>query len=145
MFEEWLNKKYRKKRRPLSVVLIPIPRNRLLASLVEGRGDIVWANLTITPERQKRVDFSIPAYPGVNELVITGPAAPGIKSLDDLVTKGVHIRPSSSYFEHLSALNKKRKKICVLGVSLPKLKTPSLFRFQRFCNFLGKLPHFLWV
>jgi membrane-bound lytic murein transglycosylase MltF len=52
----------------------------------------------------------MPTYPGVSELVITGPGAPGIESLDDLVSKGVHIRRSSSYFEHLSALNQKRKK-----------------------------------
>lgn len=109
-FETWLNKKYGKKSRPLSVVLSPIPRDRLFASLVEGRGDIAWANLTITPKRQKLVDFSTPTYPGVNELIITGPAAPGVKSLDDLVSAGVHIRLSSSYFEHLSALNQKRKK-----------------------------------
>jgi membrane-bound lytic murein transglycosylase MltF len=110
IFEEWLNKNYGKKRRPLTVVLIPVPRDRLLADLVEGRGDIAAANLTITPERQKLVDFSMPTYPGVSELVITGPGAPGIESLDDLVSKGVHIRRSSSYFEHLSALNEKRKK-----------------------------------
>jgi len=110
IFEEWLNKNYGKKKRLLSVVLIPTPRDRLLADLAEGRGDIVAANLTITPERQKLVDFSMPTYPGVSELVITGPGAPGIKSLDDLVSTGVHIRRSSSYFEHLSALNEKRKK-----------------------------------
>ena len=110
IFEEWLNKNYGKKRRPLTVVLIPVPRDRLLADLVEGRGDIAAANLTITPERQKLVDFSMPTYPGVSELVITGPGAPGIDSLDDLVSKGVHIRRSSSYFEHLFALNQKRKK-----------------------------------
>ena len=110
IFEEWLKKNYAKKRRPLTVVLIPVPRDRLLADLVEGRGDIVAANLTITLERQKLVDFSIPTYPEVSELVITGPGAPGIESLDDLVSKGVHIRRSSSYFEHLSALNKKRKR-----------------------------------
>ncbi len=110
IFEEWLNKNYAKKKRPMTVVLIPTPRDRLLADLAEGRGDIVAANLTITPGRQKLVDFSTPIYPGVSELVITGPGAPGIKSLDDLASTGVHIRRSSSYFEHLSALNEKRKK-----------------------------------
>ncbi len=35
-------------------------RDRLLLELNEGLGDIVAANLTITPERQKLVDFSVP-------------------------------------------------------------------------------------
>lgn len=109
-FEAWLNKKRGKKKRPLSVVLIPIPRDRLLPSLIEGRGDIAAANLTITPERQRLVDFSKPFYPGVSELVITGPALPVVESFDDLVPKGIHIRRSSSYFEHLSTFNEKRKK-----------------------------------
>ena len=107
--EEWLNKNYAKKKRRLSVVLIPIPRDQLLSRLVEGRGDIVMANLTVTPERKKIVDLSSPSYPGVNELVVTGPALPGVEALDDLISKGVHVRRSSSYFEHLAALNKKRK------------------------------------
>jgi membrane-bound lytic murein transglycosylase MltF len=109
-FEEWLNKKYGKKKHHLSVVMIPIPRDRLLPSLMEGRGDIAVANLTVTPERQKLVDFSNPFYPDVSELVVTGPALAAVKSLDDLVPRGIHIRRSSSYFEHLSTLNEKRKK-----------------------------------
>ena len=109
IFEEWLNKNYAKKKRRLSVVLIPIPRDQLLSRLVEGRGDIVMANLTVTPERKKIVDLSSPSYADVSELVVTGPALPGVGVLDDLISKGVHVRPSSSYFEHLGALNKRRK------------------------------------
>ena len=41
-------------------------------------------NLTITPERQKRVDFGPPLHPNVDELVITGPAAKNVGSFDDL-------------------------------------------------------------
>jgi membrane-bound lytic murein transglycosylase MltF len=109
-FEGWINKQHRRKKtRPLSVVLISVPRDRLLSDLVEGRGDIVAANLTITPIRQESVDFSMPTYPGVNELVVTGPGAPAVKSFDDLVSSGIHIRRSSSYFEHLSSLNEARR------------------------------------
>jgi len=42
--------------------------------------------------------------------VVTGPAAPEIASFDDLAATKVHIRRSSSYFEHLSLLNEARKK-----------------------------------
>ena len=106
--EEHLIKSLKKKQGEMNVVLIPVARDDLLPYLIEGRGDIVMANLTITPERQKLVAFSDPTYPDVAELVISGPAAPEIASLDDLVASELHLRKSSSYFEHLTALNDER-------------------------------------
>jgi len=110
ILEGWMKKRYGKGK-PFTVVLIPVPRDRLLRDLVEGKGDIVVANLTITRDRQKLVEFSRPTYPGVSELVITGPDAQGIRSLDDLVGVGIHVRRSSSYFEHLSTLNERRRRV----------------------------------
>jgi membrane-bound lytic murein transglycosylase MltF len=107
--EQHLNKNHGKKGQSLHVVLMPVPRDRLLSDLVAGKGDIAAANLTITPERQARVAFSDPTYPDVSELVVSGPAAPAIGSLHDLVSTEVHVRRSSSYFEHLSQLNAKRR------------------------------------
>ena len=94
----------------LQVVIMPVSRDDLLPYLLEGKGDFVAANLTITPARQAQVDFSDPTYPDVRELVITGPAAAGVTGLDDLVSSEIHIRRSSSYFEHLSGLNRARRK-----------------------------------
>ena len=108
-FETRLKKTLGKKGRNLHVVLMPVPRDELLNRLNEGRGDIVAANLTITPARSKLVDFSNPTYPDVRELIVTGPQAPKIASLDDLVATEIHVRASSSYFEHISALNTARK------------------------------------
>jgi membrane-bound lytic murein transglycosylase MltF len=110
LLEERLNKSHGKKGRPVNVVLIPVARDELLTGLREGRGDIAAANLTITPARQELVDFSNPTYPDVSELVVTGPGAPEFTSLDDLHSTGVRVRRSSSYAEHLSALNEVRKK-----------------------------------
>ena len=56
----------------------------MIDALVEGRVDILAANLTVTPERLKRVDFSPPTLKHVAEIVVTGPAAPEIVTLDDL-------------------------------------------------------------
>ena len=109
-FEEYLTKALGKKRGAMNVVIIPVARDDLLPYLVAGKGDVVAANLTITPARQEVVAFSDPTYPDVSELVVTGPAAPDITSLDDLALLEVHIRKSSSYFEHLVALNKDRAK-----------------------------------
>jgi len=104
-FQEHVNKQLGKKVRRVQVIFIPVARDELLPALREGRGDLAVANLTITPERQKRVDFSLPVWSGVKELVVTGPGAPAIKSVDDLAGKTVLVRKSSSYYESLQTLN----------------------------------------
>src|SRR5262245_58878757 len=87
------------------IVIIPTSRDRLLPSLVAGYGDIAIGNLTITPEREKIVDFSDPVFDNVQELVVTGPLAPPISSIDDLSGKQALVRASSSYHESLKLLN----------------------------------------
>lgn len=109
-FESYIRKQFGGRARNLNVVLMPVPRDQLFPGLIAGRGDIAAANLTITPERKKIVAFSKPNYPNVRELVVTGPAAARIKSFDGLVAVGVRVRRSSSYFEHLRRLNKKRER-----------------------------------
>ena len=108
-FEVWLNQKYKPKmkNRPITVVALPTTREELLPKLVDGLGDLALGNLTITPERAKRVDFSLPVRKNVVEIVVTGPASPPLASLDDLAGKTVHVRRSSSYYESLVALNKR--------------------------------------
>ena len=51
------------------------------------------------------VDFADPFLTGVDEIVVTGPTAPALASLDDLGGKEVFVRPSSSYYESLVRLN----------------------------------------
>ncbi|MCP4961986.1 MAG: transporter substrate-binding domain-containing protein, partial [Actinomycetia bacterium] len=107
LFEDHLAEEIGRVRSP-TVVVIPVARDELLSGLIEGRGDLVMGNLTITPERQKLVDFGPPIHEDVDELVISGPAAKNVASLDDLVEIGLYLRPSSSYFEHMQALNTER-------------------------------------
>ena len=106
-FEAWLNKKYKTKALKIRIAFIPTPRDKLLSDLNAGLGDIVAANLTITPERQQIVDFSAPGLRGVKEVIVTGPGAPALASLDDLAGRELHVRQSSSYWTHLAALNAK--------------------------------------
>lgn len=108
-FDQELNKKYKTKALKIRVVLIPVPRDKLLSSLNEGLGDIAAGAQTITPERQQLVDFSAPIASGVKEVVVTGPAAPELKSLDDLSGKPLLVRRSSSYYSHLAAINEQLK------------------------------------
>lgn len=109
-FEKFVNKKLKTRTLKINVVFIPVTRDKLLPALVKGLGDIAVANLTITPERKKIVDFSDPLLTNVSEILITGPAAPAIKCLDDLAGKKIHVRPSSSYYGNLKRLNASFKK-----------------------------------
>ena len=109
-FEKYINKKLKTGTRKIKVVYLPVPRDKLLPWLAEGRGDIASANLTITDERRKSVDFSRPAFKNVSEILITRADAPVVKNLDALSGKEIHVRPSSSYHEHLLRLNKSFKK-----------------------------------
>mgnify|MGYP003693734337 CR=1 FL=1 len=129
VFEDDLNKKLaaenklKNKNLKVRVIFIPVPGDRLLSSLVAGKGDIAAGNLTITPERQKLVDFAAANASNVSEVVVTGPASPAIASLDDLAGKEVFVRKSSSYYESIVALNKKfaaEKKAPVLIKEAPE-------------------------
>ncbi|MHC4070846.1 MAG: MltF family protein [Planctomycetota bacterium] len=109
-FEKFINKRLKTKTLKVTVVFIPVRRDELIPGLAKGLGDMAVANLTITPERLKHVDFSNPFLSGVKELLVTGPAAPPMTSVDDLAGQKVHVRKSSSYYESLVLLNKTFKK-----------------------------------
>ena len=109
-FEAFVNAELKRKALKIKLVVIPTRRDRLLPALSEGFGDIAAGNLTITPARQKKADFSAPHLTGVDEIIITGPAAPPINSIEDLSGKEIHVRKSSSYYESLVQLNTGLKK-----------------------------------
>lgn len=112
-FERYLNKTYASRlgKRPLTIIIIPTTRDRLLPDLAAGLGDIAAGNLTETDERLKVVDFAAPRdRKPVRELIVTGPKAPALASLDDLSGKTVHVRRASSYYESLTALNEQLRK-----------------------------------
>jgi membrane-bound lytic murein transglycosylase MltF len=91
------------------VQFIPVARDQLLPKLLAGYGDLAAANLTVTPQRQKLVDFSVPLLSDVGEIVVTGPNSLPIAGIDDLSGRDVFVRKSSSYYEHLVALDRRFK------------------------------------
>ena len=107
--ESFLAKTYPRKGRRISVVLLPMARDEILPAVIEGRADLAAANLTITMARNLILAFTEPTNTGIRELVITGSAAPAIASFDDLAKTTLHLRRSSSYFEHMIILNEGRK------------------------------------
>ena len=105
LFEDDFNKKLKKKRIRVQVFFMPTGRDELIPSLLAGRGDIAAANLTITPERLKQVDFSNATRRDLSEIVVTGPGVDPIMSAHDLSGRQVYVRKSTSFFESLDQLN----------------------------------------
>ena len=71
-FEESLNSKRGSGKLRVHAVFIPYAR-QLLPALIAGKGDDVSANLTITPERQKLVDFTVRRAGNVETSASLGP------------------------------------------------------------------------
>jgi len=105
MFETFINKQLGRKTMKVHVVFIPVARDELIPGLIEGRGDIAAAALTITSERDSLVDFTTPVSRPLSEILVTGPSAPGIKTIEDLAGHSIFVRASSSYYASLQKLN----------------------------------------
>ena len=89
----------------LEVVVAP-SYDALIPMLKEGKGDLIAASFTVTPERSQQVAFSSP-YLFVKEVLVerNGPdAGAPITSLEQLRGRRVTVRPSSSYASTLGPL-----------------------------------------
>ena len=82
----------------------------LPSALIDGKvNDLVAAQLPVTPELKKYVEFSDPTRTNVNQILVTGPGAPAIASIEDLSGKEVFARKLGGYSQSLVALNEKFK------------------------------------
>lgn len=106
-YEAFVNEQLGRGHIKVYVVVVPLARDQLIPALLEGRGDLISAGLTITDERRDLVDFSIPVSKPLNEILVTGPSAPPVDSLDDLTGEILYLREDSSYHESVVALNER--------------------------------------
>ena len=104
-FETDLNRDLKTGNLKVHVVLIPLPREQMYPALSGGKVDMVAAMVTVRPELEKLVAFSEPTRTNVNEVVVTGPGAPALTSLDDLAGQEVFVRKNSAYHASLNRLN----------------------------------------
>jgi len=110
LFAEEVNKRKKKGDVLFHAVFVPISRGDVIEALNEGRGDVAMAYLTITPERQKLVDFSNPTASNISEIVVTAPGEPPVASVQDLSGREVYIRKDSSYYRSVETLNQELQK-----------------------------------
>ena len=123
-FERYINRKYAKqlRKRPVTVYILPTTRDKLLSGVTAGLGDIAAGNLTATEGRQRIVDFIVTTdRKPVQELVVTGPGAPAVATVEELSGKTMHVRPASSYYDSVVALNGRLAKARKAPVAIARL------------------------
>lgn len=86
-------------------MVVPPSRADLFEWLRQGRGDVVAAGITATPERADResVVFSRP-YHEVREVVVARAGERGLDSIEDLEGRTLAVRPGSHYWTTLTHL-----------------------------------------
>ena len=104
-FESDLNTELKTGNLKVHVVIVPLSRDLLYQALDSGTVDMVAAMVTVRPEAEKLVAFSEPTRTNVSEVVVTGPGAPPIATLDDLSGQRVFVRRTSFYRVNLERLN----------------------------------------
>ncbi|WP_319582688.1 lytic transglycosylase F [uncultured Pseudodesulfovibrio sp.] len=107
-YEKHLASVYKKEL--VRLVFVPVAINELIPALLDGRGDIAAAGLTVTEERSRQAAFADPYRTGVNEIVVGGPRSPALATAEDLSGRKASVLPGSSYAEHLADLNARLKK-----------------------------------
>jgi membrane-bound lytic murein transglycosylase MltF len=106
LVEERLNKHFKTGTdTKIHVLFVPLQRDQLLPALVEGKVDLVAARIPVRDALQKVVDFTNATRTNVSQIVVTGPGAPPIASVEDLSGKEVFARENSVDHQSLIALN----------------------------------------
>ena len=106
LFEQEVNRREGLRTRLVHVVFIPVFRSHLIQYLTDGLADIAAGDITITESRQTQVDFSEPVMRNAEEIVVTGPGAPAIRTIEELAGKEVYVQASSNTYLSLMKLNR---------------------------------------
>jgi len=97
----------------------------MFESLNSGRGDFIASGLTITEVREKFLLFSRP-YMAIEQKFIHHKLKFGIKNLNQLAEKTIHVREGTSYQERLEELKKSGIDIDIQ--LLPNISTDEIIR-----------------
>ena len=104
-FEQFVNQKLHTGKQRVQVTFIPIRPDQAEAALTQGVGDLIAYGLVVTPEREKKVAFSIPMATNIKQIVVTGKGFGQATSLQDLSGKKIYVNPLSTYYDNLQKLN----------------------------------------
>jgi len=112
------------------VVFVPTPFDRLLEDLRQGKGDVAAAGLTVTPERERLVEFTDPYIPKVKEVLVLHREQDDLPSLEALAGQRILVRSGSTYVTHFEALNRRLRESGTQPIEIveadPRLVTEDL-------------------
>ncbi|MFM8648147.1 MAG: transporter substrate-binding domain-containing protein [Methylocystis sp.] len=90
--ELWINSRHKFHTLGFHIAFHPIQRDEVINVLTTGKGDIIAANLTVTPERIDKIDFLKPWLTGVNESLTQDPTSPKLDKLENLAGQEFYVR-----------------------------------------------------
>ena len=109
-FEQFVNQKLHTGKQHVQVTFIPVRPDQLETYLTEGVGDLIAYPITVTPEREQQVGFSVPLETGVKQILVTGKNFGSVSSLQDLGGKKVFVNPLTTYYANLEKVNDSLRK-----------------------------------
>ena len=109
-FEQFVNQRLHTGKQHVQVTFIPVRPDQLESYLIEGVGDLIAYPVTVTPEREQKVAFSLPLETGVKQILVTGKNFGPVASLQDLSGKKVFVNSVTTYYENLEKLNESLRK-----------------------------------
>ncbi len=102
-FDYELIKKFAEEQGLFLEVIVPPRWIDMIPYLYEGKGDIITSMMTVTPEREEKVDFTR-SYMEVWQVAVGTDNNPPPMTLDELNGRTVLVRKGSSYQERLQEL-----------------------------------------
>lgn len=104
-FQRFANQKLKTGSLRIDVTYIPVRPEQLEKALLDGVGDVIGYGVMITSEREKEVLFTAPIESNVKQVIVSGPKAPAIATLEDLSGKEIYANPLTVYYENLQSLS----------------------------------------
>lgn len=86
-------------------VVVPPEWSDMIPWLYQGKGDVIAAQLTVTPERERQVLFTRP-YLQVHQVAVGTEEQPPPRTIEEFVGRKVMVRRGSSYEERLKELQR---------------------------------------
>lgn len=120
----------------LEMLVVP-SRDQLIPWLLEGRGDMIAASMTVTDARKEKVGFTRP-YLFVDEVIVLPRRAKGLETVEALAGKTVYVRASSSYAQTLRALQQK-------GIAVKIGEVPEDMETEEIIEAVGKKKYDMTV
>ena len=98
-YDKYLNRGISRDSQKIRLTFVPVSFDQLIPSLLDGRGDIAAALLTVTSGREQQMAFATKPNLLVNELVVSHKSIGNLKNIKDLSGKWIYVLSGSSYTE----------------------------------------------